>query len=38
MKLQPLVLALGLSLSVVNAQAAVDAGLPVYQKTTGYFG
>lgn len=38
MKLQPLVLALGLSLSVVNAQAAVDAGLPVYQKTTGVSG
>jgi hypothetical protein len=35
MKLQLLVLALGLG--VVNAQAAVDAGMPVYEKTSGYF-
>jgi len=30
MKLQPLVLALGLGLGAINAHAAVDAGLPVY--------
>ena len=36
MKLQLLVLALGLG--VVNAQAAVDAGMPVYEKTSGISG
>jgi len=38
MKLQPLVLALGLGLGAINAHAAVDAGLPVYQKTSGISG
>jgi phosphate transport system substrate-binding protein len=38
MKLQPLVLALGLGLGVVTAHAAVDADMPVYQKTSGISG
>jgi phosphate transport system substrate-binding protein len=38
MKRQPLVLALGLSLSFIKAYAAVDAEMPVYQKTSGISG
>jgi len=39
MKLQPLVLALGLGLGVASvAQAAVDADMPAYQKTSGISG
>lgn len=38
MKLQPLVLALGLGLGVINAHAAVDKDMPVYQKTSGISG
>ena len=38
MKMQPLVLALGLSLSAITVHAAVDAGVPTYTKTSGISG
>ncbi len=38
MKIQPLVLALGLSVGAVAAHAAVDAGIPAYVKTSGISG
>ncbi|PTQ91054.1 PstS family phosphate ABC transporter substrate-binding protein [Agitococcus lubricus] len=38
MKMQSLVLALGLSATMVSVHAAVDAGIPAYQKTTGISG
>jgi len=38
MKMQKLALALGLTLGVTAAHAAVDAGIPAYQKTSGISG
>ena len=38
MKMQPLVLALSLSLTAISAQAAVDANIPKYAKTSGISG
>jgi phosphate transport system substrate-binding protein len=38
MKMQPLVLALSLSVAAISAQAAVDAGIPAYAKTSGISG
>ena len=38
MKMQPLALALSLGLTAITAQAAVDAGIPAYAKTSGISG
>ena len=38
MKMQPLALALCLSVTAISAQAAVDAGIPKYTKTSGISG